>query len=67
MLAPKQAIILAGGRGVRLGEMAGGRPKPLVDVGGRPFLDTIFENLADQGIERAVLLCGYRADLMRHL
>lgn len=59
-----QAVILAGGRGTRLGDSAGVRPKSLVDIGGRPFLDVLLERLATQGITKALLLCGYRAKLI---
>ncbi|HEX3971194.1 MAG TPA: sugar phosphate nucleotidyltransferase, partial [Stellaceae bacterium] len=33
-----QAVILAGGKGTRLGALAAGLPKPLVPVGGKPFI-----------------------------
>lgn len=53
-----QAVVLAGGKGTRLGNLAGGRPKPLVDVGGRPFILYLFDSLRRHGITDVVLLVG---------
>ncbi len=55
----RQAVILAGGRGTRLLPLTLTRPKPMVEVHGRPFLAYLLEQLRDQGIERVVLLLGY--------
>jgi NDP-sugar pyrophosphorylase family protein len=41
----KQAVILVGGLGTRLGEMARLVPKPLLEVAGKPFLDYILDEL----------------------
>jgi histidinol-phosphate phosphatase family protein len=59
-----QAVILAGGRGTRLAPLTDTRPKPLIDVGGRPFLDYLLEMIKGQGIERVVMLLGYRAEMI---
>lgn len=59
---PRQGVILAGGRGTRLGSLTDDRPKPLVEIAGRPFLDHLIGRLRDEGIERVLLLLGYRAD-----
>lgn len=56
------AVILAGGRGIRLGAAAAGWPKPMLEIGGQPFLDHLLARLAAQGVNRATLLCGYRAE-----
>ncbi len=55
------AVILAGGRGVRLGSAVAERPKPMLDVGGQPFLERLLIHLAAHGFDRATLLCGYQA------
>lgn len=55
----RQAVILVGGRGTRLGAATRATPKPLVPVGGRPFLDILLDNVARFGFERILLLCGY--------
>ena len=54
----RQAVILAGGMGTRLGALTTDRPKPLLDVGGRPFLDYLGEHLVRHGVEHVVLLVG---------
>jgi NDP-sugar pyrophosphorylase family protein len=53
-----EAIILAGGRAERLGEAALGRPKPLVDVAGRPLAAYQVAQLARAGVERVVVSCA---------
>lgn len=58
---PTQAVILAGGRGVRLMPLTATRPKPMIEFYGRPFLQYLVELLKDQGITRILLLLGYRA------
>jgi histidinol-phosphate phosphatase family protein len=64
---PRQAVLVAGGRGTRLGPLTEHRPKALVEVGGRPFLDWLIESVRDRGFERILLLLGYRAaDIQRH-
>ena len=62
-----QAVILVGGRGTRLGAVTDHCPKPLVDVGGRPFLDYIIANLARHGFTDIVLLAGYLAEQLKAL
>lgn len=64
---PRQAVIVAGGRGSRLGSLTEQTPKPLVEVGGRPFVDWLLDDLADRGFETVLLLLGYRAtEIQRH-
>lgn len=53
-----EAIILAGGRAERLGEAAGGRPKALVEVGGRPLAAYQVEQLGAAGVERILISCA---------
>lgn len=60
-----QAVILAGGRGVRLGSLTDARPKPMIDVNGSPFLQYLIEDLRDQGIDRVLLLLGYKAEVIQ--
>lgn len=61
-LAP--VCILAGGLGTRLGDAAGGLPKSLVEVGGRPFLFHQLELLRSHGAERVVICVGHRGELV---
>lgn len=61
-MSPTQAILLAGGRGRRLGGLTRTTPKPLLKVGGRPFLEYVILNLSRQGIRDIVLSVGFLAD-----
>ncbi|MCA1529377.1 MULTISPECIES: HAD-IIIA family hydrolase [Bradyrhizobium] len=61
----RQAVILVGGLGTRLGERTRLVPKPLLEVGGRPFLDYLLDELTRYPtIEEIVLLAGHRADVV---
>jgi NDP-sugar pyrophosphorylase family protein len=53
-----EAIILAGGKGERLGDAAGGRPKSLVDVAGRPLAAYQIGRLAHAGVTRVIVSCA---------
>ena len=53
-----EAIILAGGKAERLGEAAGGRPKSLVEVAGRPLVGYQVARLARAGVERVIMSCA---------
>jgi D-glycero-D-manno-heptose 1,7-bisphosphate phosphatase len=58
----KQAVILVGGLGTRLGERARLVPKPLLEVAGRPFLDYILDEVSRYPtIQNIVLLAGHQA------
>ena len=52
-----EAIVLAGGKGERLGEAAQGLPKPLVPVGGRPLMSYELERLGRAGVTRVAIAC----------
>ena len=56
--------ILAGGLGTRLGPLAQGLPKPMIPVGGRPYLERVLESFAQKGLTNFVLLTGYRAEVI---
>ena len=55
----RQAVILCGGKGTRLGEQFSHVPKPLVPVDGLPLLDRILDNAAKAGIKEAILAAGH--------
>ncbi|MCA3311216.1 MAG: HAD-IIIA family hydrolase [Roseomonas sp.] len=57
--APRQAAILVGGRGTRLGSLTDSVPKPMVEVDGRPFLDWLIAEVARFGFPRITLMAGY--------
>jgi glucose-1-phosphate cytidylyltransferase len=54
------AVILAGGLGTRLREETEFRPKPMVEVGGKPILWHIMKNLSQQGISNFIICTGYK-------
>ncbi len=63
-----QAVILLGGKGTRLAAQFPDRPKCLVPVAGRPFLEWQFDWLKRNGVVRVLLAAGHLADVLeRHL
>ena len=56
-----EAVILAGGLGTRLRSVVGDRPKPMADVGGKPFVAYLVDALKAQGVERIVFSTGFLA------
>lgn len=63
MVGLRQAVILVGGRGTRLGALAANTPKPLLPIAGEIcFLDTLIENIARHGFIDIILLAGHLGD-----
>lgn len=60
-----KAFILCGGRGTRLREQTETRPKPMVEVGGRPILWHIMKTYAHYGVTDFVLCLGYKGDMIK--
>lgn len=56
---PKQAVILCGGLGTRLGHLTADTPKPLLHIGGVPFLEVLIREVSRSGIRRFLLLAGH--------
>lgn len=64
----KSAIILAGGKGERLRPLTNDRPKPMVEVNGKPILSYQLEQLKKAGIEEVVFACSYQREaLQKHM
>jgi D-glycero-D-manno-heptose 1,7-bisphosphate phosphatase len=63
--AIRQCAILAGGLGTRLGALAAATPKPVLPVGGRPFLAWLIREVSRFGIEEVVLLAGHLSRRVR--
>jgi D,D-heptose 1,7-bisphosphate phosphatase len=61
-----QAVFLVGGLGTRLGELTRTTPKPLLPVGGRPFLDYLVEDVARHGFTDMLFLAQFEADQVRN-
>src|SRR3990167_8739727 len=57
-----QAVILAGGKGTRLMPLTADRPKPMVLVHGRPFLEYLLDLLKENEIERVLILTGHMGE-----
>ena len=60
-----KAVILAGGLGTRLSEETATRPKPMVEIGGRPILWHILKTYSHHGINDFVICCGYKGYLIK--
>lgn len=60
-----KTIILAGGLGTRLAEETGLRPKPMVEIGGRPILWHIMNIYASHGFEDFLIACGYKGEIIK--
>lgn len=60
-----KAVILAGGLGTRLREETEYRPKPMVEIGGRPILWHIMKQLSQQGLNEFVICLGYKGELIK--
>ncbi len=58
------AVVLCGGLGTRLRSVSAERPKPMVDVAGRPFLEYILDYLIDQGVTKAVLAVSFKKEVI---
>ncbi|TNE25462.1 MAG: glucose-1-phosphate cytidylyltransferase [Alphaproteobacteria bacterium] len=60
-----KAVILAGGLGTRLSEETTLKPKPMVEIGGRPILWHIMKLYSTHGINDFVICCGYKGYLIK--
>lgn len=60
-----KAVILAGGLGTRLSEETSVRPKPMVEIGGKPILWHIMKIYSYYGINDFVICCGYKGYLIK--
>jgi glucose-1-phosphate cytidylyltransferase len=60
-----KAVILAGGLGTRLSEETTVKPKPMVEVGGKPILWHILKSYSAHGINDFVICCGYRGYVIK--
>jgi dTDP-glucose pyrophosphorylase len=61
---PNTALILAGGRGTRLGPITNSFPKPMVSVAGRPILERLVNHLSGFGISRIVISVGHLGEVI---
>ena len=66
MTQVKTCLILAAGNGTRLRPVSGGFPKPLVHFRAKPILEHVIVRARKAGIEKFVIVVGYRSDLIRN-
>ena len=59
------AVILAGGLGTRLSEETALRPKPMVEIGGKPILWHIMKLYASHGVNDFIICCGYKGYVIK--
>ena len=60
-----KAVILAGGYGTRLSEETGVRPKPMVEIGGKPIIWHIMKAYSAHGIDDFVIAAGYKSYMIK--
>jgi NDP-sugar pyrophosphorylase family protein len=62
--AIRRAVVLAAGRGKRMGEITAEVPKPMLPVRGRPMIEHVLDRLAAAGVEEFLIVVGYRRELI---
>ena len=60
-----KAVILAGGLGTRLSEETALKPKPMVEIGGKPILWHILKIYSEHGINEFIICCGYKGYIIK--
>ena len=60
-----KVVLLAGGMGSRLSEVTDARPKPMIEIGGKPILWHIMRRYASYGFEHFVVALGYKAEMIQ--
>ena len=60
-----KVVILAGGLGTRLSEETVTKPKPMVEVGGKPILWHIMKHYSLYGIDEFIICCGYKGYVIK--
>lgn len=62
-----KALLLAAGRGTRLGPLTANQPKPMIPIGGVPMIERIMEGIAAwTPIREFVLITGYKAEVLQN-
>jgi len=60
-----KAVILAGGLGTRISEETDSKPKPMIEIGGKPILWHIMKHYSFHGINDFIICCGYKGYLIK--
>ena len=66
MINSVPVVLLAGGLGTRLAEETETRPKPMVEIGGKPILWHVMKIYEAQGYNEFVICLGYKAAYIKH-
>ncbi len=64
-LSKVQCVILAGGLGTRISEETTVKPKPMIELGGKPILWHILKTYSHYGVEDFIVCCGYKGYLIK--
>ena len=62
-----KAVILAGGLGTRIAEETSTKPKPMVEIGGKPILWHIMKSYGAHGINEFIVCCGYKGFMIKSI
>lgn len=60
-----QVVILAGGLGTRISEESGSRPKPMIEIGGKPIIWHIMKIYGHYGLTDFIICCGYKGYMIK--
>jgi glucose-1-phosphate cytidylyltransferase len=60
-----KCVVLAGGRGSRISEESGSKPKPMIEIGGHPLLWHIMKLYGNHGISDFIICCGYKGYVIK--
>ena len=60
-----KVVILAGGLGTRISEESSIKPKPMIDIGGKPIIWHIMKYYASFGLTDFVICCGYKGYVIK--
>ena len=60
-----KAVILAGGLGTRLSEETTVKPKPMVEIGGKPIIWHIMKMYSSHGVNDFIICCGYKGYIIK--
>lgn len=60
-----QAVILAGGKGSRFGDVTKKIPKPMIKIGNKPIIWHIIKHLSSQGVKQFIICTGYKESIIR--
>lgn len=60
-----KVVILAGGRGTRISEESVLRPKPMIEIGGKPIIWHIMKSYSYYGFDEFIICCGYKGQMIK--